>query len=187
MLERTCAEATASVSQSHASSGVASTVAGLQEKIDLLRGAVTMAYPMGLPDYDPVRMLLEDKEDAFLEEIMGNDYIDPKTATLWWAGKEFFRDQTVGERVGRNEKTKVVARLQKAGGGAPVREPAINDAERKAMMAWYFKKQEEEKALAEDKDDSYLAGTWADPRSLKSDLMGMKGVAWRPAGGAGLG
>jgi len=24
--------------------------------------------------------------------------MDPATATLWWAGKEFFRDQTVGDR-----------------------------------------------------------------------------------------
>ncbi len=49
--------------------------------------------------------------------------------------------QTVGDRVGKNEKTKVTARLQKKGGGAPVREAAISEDERRAMMAHYYKKQ----------------------------------------------
>jgi hypothetical protein len=31
--------------------------------IDLLRGAVTIVYPMGLPPHDPIRMEFEDKED----------------------------------------------------------------------------------------------------------------------------
>jgi hypothetical protein len=70
----------------------------LQEKIDTIRGAVTIAYPMGLPEYDSIRLLLEDSDDMILKEVMGNEYMDPKTAQLWWAGKEFFRDQTVGDR-----------------------------------------------------------------------------------------
>ena len=35
-----------------------------------------------------------------------------------------------------------MAKLQGAGSGAPVREPAVSEDERKAMMAHYFKKQE---------------------------------------------
>ena len=38
-----------------------------------------------------------------------------------WAGKEFFRDQKVGDRVGRNEKTKIIVKLQKPGSGPPVK------------------------------------------------------------------
>lgn len=102
-----------------------------------------MAFPQGLPEYDPVRLFIEDngKPDGFLADQMGNDYLDPSTACLWWAGKEFFRDETVGDRVGKNEKTKVIAKLQRKGGGPPAREAAISEEERKAMMAWYFKKQ----------------------------------------------
>lgn len=147
-----------------------------------------MAYPMGLPAYDPVRMLFEDPGDAFLHELIGNDYLDPSTCTLWWAGKEFFRDQTVGERVGKNEKTKVVAKLQKKGAGPPGREPVVSEDERKAMMSWYFKKQEEEKALAEDRDDGYLSAQWANPKALKQELLGTTSIGWRGAsGGAGSG
>lgn len=51
-------------------------------------------------------------------------------------------------RLGKNEKTKVIAKLQKSGSGPPQREPAVSEEERKAMMAHYFKKQEEMKKLA---------------------------------------
>ena len=167
VLMRCAQEGMAAGSKNLALQGVALTVRGLQERVDNMRGAVTMAYPAGLPAWDPVRLMIEDDGSAagYLAEVCGKDFFDPATATLWWAGKEFFRDQTVGERVGRNEKTKVVARLQAAGGGAgggaPMREPAVSEDERKAMMAWYFKKQEEEKRLAEDDDDGHSGAKWA--------------------------
>jgi hypothetical protein len=44
--------------------------------VDNIRGAVTMAYPMGLPEWDPVRLLLEDaacKADGFLAECAGEE------------------------------------------------------------------------------------------------------------------
>lgn len=186
VIMRTAEEARALVSHKQALAGVALTAGALQERLDNLRGAVTMAFPMGLPEWDSVRLLIEDPGDAFLREQMGGEYMDEESASLWWAGKEFFRDQTIGDRVGRNEKTKIVARLQRRGAGAPVREPAVSEEERKAMMAFFFKKQEEEKALAEDKDDAYLAAAWADPKALKKDLMGTRSIGWKPAaGGAG--
>lgn len=40
-----------------------------------------MAYPMGLPEWDLVRMLLHDDDGAVLESIAGADYFDPATAT----------------------------------------------------------------------------------------------------------
>jgi hypothetical protein len=42
---------------------------------------------------------------------------------------------------GKNEKTKIVAKLQKKGGGAPQREAPISPDEHKAMMAYYHKRQ----------------------------------------------
>lgn len=180
-LRKTCNEAKeyAAAGRNQVATGIVLTVAGLQEKVDFIRGAVMMAYPMGLPDYDIIRALLDDKDDAVLRDQLGKDYHDPDTATLWWAGKEFFRDQTVGDRVGRNEKTKIVAKLQGKGSGAPSREPAVSEDERKAMMAWYFKKQEEAKQLAEDRDDTYLANEWADPKALKQNLLGTTNINFR--------
>lgn len=183
VLRRTAADAHALVSKATFAAGMALTLPALQERLDNIRGAVIMAYPMSLPPFDTVRLFIEDPDDGFLQEQMGQEYMDPATATLWWAGKEFFRDQNVGDRVGRNEKTKVVAKLQKRAGGPPAREPAVSEEERKAMMAFYFKKQEEEKALAEDADDTYLGAAWANPRALKSSLLGTGSIGWRPAAG----
>mmetsp|Transcript_44405 Transcript_44405/g.123525 ORF Transcript_44405/g.123525 Transcript_44405/m.123525 type:complete len:284 (+) Transcript_44405:186-1037(+) len=174
-LVKTCEDARAAVSKDQVLKRVALTVEMLQEHVDLVRGAVTIAYPMGLPEHDIVRHILEETE-----EIGGThstaDVLDEETAQLWWAGKEFLRDETVGDRVGRNEKTKIVAKLQKAGGGAPVREPAVSEDERKAMMAHYFKKQEELKKLAEDDEDAFMAAPWADGSALKRELLGTSSI-----------
>ena len=173
-LVKTAEEAKASVHKNQVAKKVALSTSALQAQVDLLRGAVTIAYPMGLPEHETLPGMIEGKEE--LEGAASLDYLDPDTATLWWAGKEFFRDQTIGDRVGRNEKTKIVARLQKRGGGAPAREPAVSEEERKAMMAHYFKKQEEMKKLAENDEDDFMHSAWADPKALKRDLMGVSGV-----------
>ncbi|CAN0557273.1 unnamed protein product, partial [Ectocarpus sp. 8 AP-2014] len=55
----------------------------------------------------------------------------------------------VGDRVGKNEKTRIMCKLQKPGSGPPGREPGVSEDERKAMMAFYFKRQEELKRLGE--------------------------------------
>lgn len=98
VIRRTCADAVALASSRQVAAGAALTVAALQERIDTVRGAVTMAYPMGLPEWDVVGQLLDDPRDECIREQMGAEYIDPATASLWWAGKEFFRDQSVGDR-----------------------------------------------------------------------------------------
>jgi hypothetical protein len=153
----------------------------LQEKFDLIRGAVMMAYPMGLPVYDPITQMLEDTENPG-EGAASMEYMDPSSCSLWWAGKEFFRDQAVGDRLGRNEKTKIVAKLQKQGSGAPAREPGVSEDERKAMMAHYFKKQEEMKRLAEADSEDYLTSSWANPQGMKDSMRGTGGISYRPGG-----
>lgn len=45
--------------------------------------------------------------------------------------------------MGRNEKTKIIAKLQKKGKGAPAREPIVSEEEQKHMMAYAYRKQEE--------------------------------------------
>ena len=40
---------------------------------------------------------------------------------------------------GKNEKTKVVIKLQNKGSGAPVREPRVDEDTHKAMLAYYYK------------------------------------------------
>lgn len=158
------------------------TMEGMEDKLANMRGAVTMAFPMGLPKWDPVFCALE-SPDGLAGTQAENGLLDPASAQLWCAGKEFDRSETVRDRVGKNEKTKVVCKLQKPGHGAPAREPCVNEGERKAMMAHYFKRQEELKALAEANDDDYLHSPWADTKALKNSLQGLSGTTRAPGVG----
>eukprot|EP00941_MAST-03F_sp_MAST-3F-sp1_P001449 g1449.t1 len=180
VIEKTCRDAEQAVSKLQVKMRVALTVKKIQEKIDNIRGAVTIAYPMGLPDYDPVKGALVDKD-----ELAGMDakaVLDPDSATLWFAGKEFFRDQIVGDRI-RQERSKCVMKLQGKGASAPAREAAISEEEKKAMMAHYFKKNEEAKRIAENDDDEFFQSSWANPKGLKNSFTGLgSGVAFRPGG-----
>ena len=36
----------------------------LQDKLDEIRGAVMICYPMGLPQWDPVRSILDGEDDG---------------------------------------------------------------------------------------------------------------------------
>ena len=141
VIRKQCAEASAAVDANQVDAKVPMTAELIAGQIDLLRGAVTIAYPMGLPDYDRVSACLDDDEDLS-GSASGKEVMDPETACLWWAGKQLLREgQTLRDYIGKNEKTKVVVKLQNAGTGAPTREPAISEEEQKKMMAFYHKKQ----------------------------------------------
>ncbi|CAM9212566.1 unnamed protein product [Ectocarpus fasciculatus] len=170
-LERVCVDAESFLGKEQTQRRVAVTQEALDEKMDNIRGAVTMAFPMGLPEFDPVRLTIEGGEGLEGTQA-GTEILDEETAGLWMAGKEFRRDQSVGDRVGKNEKTRIMCKLQKPGSGPPGREPGVSEDERKAMMAFYFKRQEELKRLAEANDDDYLASAWADPKQLQRSLRG---------------
>lgn len=172
VFEDVCAEAEAYISKAQARARRALTMEALEDKLANMKGAVAMAFPMGLPKWDPVQLALEGTLAGTPADAA---VLDEATAQLWCAGKEFVRDQTVGDRLGKNEKTKVVAKLQKPNSGPPAREPLVSEDERKAMMAHYFKRQEELKKLAEADDDDYLHSQWADPTALKSSLQGFSG------------
>jgi hypothetical protein len=181
VLQRTAEEAEAAVSVTPVAQKRCIDKDTCQLHIDNLRGAVMIAYPAfhRLPAYDPTRLELEDREEldghAELEAVL-----DHFSTNLWWAGKELRTDHTLEQYVGRNEKTKLVAKLAPKSTGAPVREPRIDEATHKAMMAHYYKKQEDSKKLQEDDDDSYLDSEWANPKSMKSALVGGgRPISWR--------
>lgn len=159
------------ISKENASRKIAINKQMLLDRLDNMRGCVMMAFPMGLPEWDTVRLTIEG-EAGLDGSAAGQQLLNPDTAELWIASRCLDRAQLLGERLGKNEKTKVIAKLQKPGAGAPGREPGISEEEKKAMMAYYFKKQEEQKKLAENNEDEYLNSTWADSKSLQRSLRG---------------
>lgn len=61
-----------------------------------------------------------------------------------------------------------------------MREPPVDEATQKSLMAWSYKKQEEMKKLDEADDDDYLNAPWADTSALKRSLQGTGNLGWRP-------
>lgn len=56
------------------------TMAKVKEAVDILRGAVMIVYPMGLPPHDPIRMELENNEDLSGTQVG----TPPFTSSLIW-------------------------------------------------------------------------------------------------------
>lgn len=159
----------------------------IKDQIDNIRGAMIRLYPLGLPKSDALMALnwgLDHDEDQDDDEKQYHNFpaisqmlVETETK-LWCAGKEFVRGQRVSNRLGTNEKTRVICKLVKTSDGAPMREPVVNEKEREAMMKYYFKRQEELKRLAENEgfEDDYLNSEWADPKQMKRNLQGISNI-----------
>uniref|UniRef100_A0A3Q3WLM1 Cilia and flagella associated protein 298 n=1 Tax=Mola mola TaxID=94237 RepID=A0A3Q3WLM1_MOLML len=112
VLMKTVEAAKALISKKQAEANVCVTMEMVTGALDQLRGAVMIVYPMGLPPHDPIRMEFEDREDlsgtqASLRVIAEDE------CQLWWAAKEMQRGKKVQDYVGKNEKTKLVVKIQK--------------------------------------------------------------------------
>jgi hypothetical protein len=66
-------------------------------------------------------------------------------ASIWFSGKEMQPGKKLSDYLGKNEKSKVIVKLQKKGKGAPGREPVVSEEEQKQMMAYFYRKQEDMK------------------------------------------
>lgn len=145
----------------------------IDNKISAVRDAVATAYPTGLPEWDVTRMALEEP----LEKLnLQGSITDSSNASLWAFNKEFVRGQLVSDRLGTNEKTKVICKLTLKEAGPPPREAIVSEAERNAMAAYYFKRQEELKRLADADEDDYLNSEWADPKGMKRNFQGLRDI-----------
>merc|ERR1712146_254441 len=118
-----------------------------------------------------VRQILEEREA--LEGASAMEVLDPSNTSLWCCSKELQSGKLMSDFVGKNEKTKVVAKLQKKGAGAPQREPIVSESEQKAMIAFYHKKQQEAEQMNLEDEDSYMNSAWANPKGLKNAFSGI--------------
>jgi len=171
VLTKTVEDASALTSEKQVQMKAKITAKMLSDAISNIRGAVMICYPMGLPDYDIVRQILEEREAV--EGSAALEQLDGGAASLWFASKEMMPDKKLSDYVGKNEKTKVVAKLQKKGSGAPTREPVVSEDEQKAMIAFYHKKQQEAEQMALEDEDAYLHSDWANPKALKKAFSGI--------------
>nr|XP_022292400.1 UPF0769 protein C21orf59 homolog [Crassostrea virginica]XP_022295458.1 UPF0769 protein C21orf59 homolog [Crassostrea virginica] len=179
MMKKTATEAKDMVSRKKVEANVCVTQATVKEALDILRGAVMIVYPMDLPPHENVRLELENKEDLTGTQA-SNEVLEEGNISIWFSGKEMLRGKQLKDFIGKNEKTKIVAKIQKRGLGAPGREPVVTEDEQKKMMAYYYKKQEEFKKLEAESEDAYLDSPWADSNQLKRQFHGMNNIKWGP-------
>merc|ERR1719453_2508115 len=180
VITKTVEDAKALTSENQVTMKRTTTSAALVEAINNIKGATMIAYPMGLPDYDPVRAIVEERADA--DGAGSLECLEPDGASLWCFNKELQRDELLSKYTGKNEKTKVVAKLQKKGAGAPAREPVVSEAEQKAMIAFYHKKEQECQRMETEDEDAYQNSGWANPKALKNAFSGVGEVSWRGGG-----
>lgn len=150
----------------------------IKDALDLLRGAVTIVYPMQLPPHDTIRNEFQNTEDLSGTQA-SLEVIEPAKAQLWFAGKQMLPDRQLYEFIGKNEKCKVVVKLQRSGEGAPGREPVFSEEERKQMMLQAYRRQEELKRLEQDDNDEYLNSEWSNTKNLKSQMHGISNINFR--------
>ncbi|XP_026418246.1 cilia- and flagella-associated protein 298-B-like [Papaver somniferum] len=74
----------------------------LRDHIQTIEGEVLKSQLMGFSDSNQLQKLYSDME--LLQE---------DTTKLWWAGKEFLRSKRLCDYVGKNEKTKILIKLEK--------------------------------------------------------------------------
>ena len=144
----------------------------LNNHIQLMYGAVMICYPAyhGLGDWEPCKVIFEDKTDILRKDEPNQDYFQFESTCIWYAGKELERPKLLSDYIGKNEKTKIIVKFTRKGSGAPVREPLIDKETHSKMLSYYYKKQEEQKKLEGESEDSYLDSQWADPKGMQKQL-----------------
>lgn len=142
VLLETVAEARGIISKDLVAQGVVLQQNDIQRGIDLLRGAVTIVYPMQLPPHDPIRMEFTNTEDL-AGTYASKEVIESSKAQLWFAGRHLLPEKSLSDYLGRNEKCKVIVKLAKVAEGQPSREPVVSEEERKQMMLLAYRRQEE--------------------------------------------
>jgi len=179
VLTDTIEKAKAMISKNLVDQKIEMTLETVQEAISVLKGAVMIVYPMGLPPHDPIRMEFEDRED--LTGQQASKLVIPEfSLALWWANKELHDEKLLSDYCGKNDRTKLAVKIQRTGMSAPAREPVVTEAQQKELMARAYRRQEELKKLDQADDDDYLKSEWADSGALKRSLGGFQNIRWGP-------
>lgn len=82
----------------------------VEEALNLLRGGVTIVYPMQLPPHDSIRMEFTNTEDLTGTQA-SKEVIEPSKAQFWFAGHQMLMGKLMSDYLGHNDKTKVTLPL----------------------------------------------------------------------------
>eukprot|EP01117_Protostelium_nocturnum_P019575 TRINITY_DN8523_c0_g1_i1.p1 TRINITY_DN8523_c0_g1~~TRINITY_DN8523_c0_g1_i1.p1 ORF type:complete len:282 (-),score=119.00 TRINITY_DN8523_c0_g1_i1:161-958(-) len=175
-LERIINDSRIFISKKQVDEKIALTLSMNEQQLQSMKQGLASIFPQGLKDSSVFDLAFEGKA----KELSPKECYDPATATLWWAGKELERGQTLGKYIGKNEKTKIIAKLQRATAqGPPAKDESEYTEQQKEMMSFYYKRAQEQKKLEEDNEDSYVNSAWANPKNLKNTFNGLENISWK--------
>ncbi len=170
ILERTIQEAKDKISKKLVQADQCVTCDQINEALQQLKGAVMIVYPMNLPPYDPIELEFKNQEE--LEGTQDSlDVIPESDMSIWFSGKEMQLGKVLSDFVGKNEKTKVIVKIQKKGNAAPARERVVSDDEQKQMMAYYYRKQQDLKVCSKKKQEISFRLTLSFRKSKKMKII----------------
>ena len=153
----------------------------INKSLKELKEVLDKVYPKGIPEYDPIRMEFENRENLgdFHSKQLA-DVADPNDTKIWFASKELMQGKILKDYLGKNEKTKVIIKVAAKKNGQPSRESILSEQDQKLILYHNAKRREELQKLEKNADDSYLDAPWADQKELKRKVLGMNNVSWRP-------
>lgn len=65
------------------------------------------------------------------------------------------KHKTIADYIGKNEKSKIIVKVQKWGGQQPLREPPVDAETYQKMVKFYYKKVEETKEIEKNSVESH--------------------------------
>ena len=172
ILSRSAAEALAMISSENVKSNTALTKNLIDESIRMLKGAITLVYENGLPEYDPI-------EIEFQNHLKPNSTtkcdIKVEDTSMWFANKKLVSGKKLSDYFGNNEKSKVIVKLAQESAGPPPREPIINEKEKLKMIAMDKKRSE----IKIETIRAASADSLQDINMLKKKMHGMQDITWK--------
>lgn len=142
----------------------------LKDTLDIVKGSILMVWPQNLPEYDPLREIL----DQEVEIIHGNidnqqRFYCVETGALFFAGKTLTAKGTHMSSFKCPPRSTLIVTPSRSQSYVPRQQ---EDALRADVMKYMFEREKRLKEAELNTDEDAAAETWADTRALKKQLLG---------------
>lgn len=145
----------------------------VKETIAIAKGALMMVWPMGLPEYDPAKELLDAEEDALEGKLEPQKYYNTETSCLFFAGSSLCsKGPTMNSiKCGAN----AVLKMTPSRSNTIVPRKADDEA-RATMMSYMFKREKSLKEAELNTTEEVYTREWTNKNSLRNQLHGLSDI-----------
>ena len=170
MLKNVVREIRHAISVNQLKNSVPLSIELLEEKLSMFRGAVNTAFSKEFLKNNPISIAFEDRDD--LVDCLRLSQLNPDTAEMWWASKKFVREETIEQRVGKNEKTKILVILQSPDTINLETKLNLTEKEAEALIQNCSSIQRKVMKPFDDTQENHLQPNFTGPILLKKPVLG---------------